>query len=506
MARPLAQDLNLRFELQPKQIELLGLLRTPGITDIGYGGSRGGGKSRGARDVMIIRRLENKGTAGLILRRTFGELWENQIDKIFRERPPLRDLYNAEHKTLQFPNGSSIVFFSADNPGDIEKLQGREYMDIMPDEATKFSEREINFLRTCRRWRGQPDGACKLVCTMNPGGIGHKYFKRVFVDRLFQENEMPDSYAFIPAFGWDNVEWALGALAQDGYTVKDYYSWTDDERAEYFITRTQYGRDLNALPEAERIQHLLGKWDNFAGQVFPELGKIHDLDQYVSGEWDSFHAYLRKFGGFDHASTGITAYTICATDVDENFFVLDEYYQANRLISEHAAGIKALRAEYGAIDYQVADPSTEGKTLQNRDEMFSVQDAYRREGLLFVSAHRSSIAVGIDLMKEMLKVNPLHRNPFTQKLGSPRMFISRSRCPNLWREMNDLQLIDGEYVGADHACDTVRYVAMSRPSKAAAREKDISRLPPMERQVVVTHERWAKEFDKKITGRDGSWF
>ncbi len=85
---------------------------------------------------------------------------------------------------------------------------------------------------------------------------------------------------FIQAYGWDNVEWARSSLADDGYPGECggkvcgkcggcvFYSWDSDKRFEYYITRTQFGREQNALPAAMRIGWLLGNMDQFAGQYF----------------------------------------------------------------------------------------------------------------------------------------------------------------------------------------------------------------------------------------------
>jgi len=498
------------FPLQPRQIDLLNLIDNTDVVNVGYGGPRGGGKSRGIRDVMMIRRFRYPRSTGWIVRRTFGEIWENHIEKYFEERPYTRDWYNTQTKAMTLPNGSRIVFRYAEHEGDLEREYGKEAQDIFIDQAEQFTEKEHNFLRTCRRAPGIPDGQCKKVDTINPGGKSHGYMKRIYIDREYVENEIPESYGFILASGWDNVEWVAEALKEDGFTAVDFYSWSEDQRFEYFITRSQYGRDLNALPDKDRIQQLLGRWDYFEGQVFPELGAIHNIDNYFDTSddriWSDFHKGMRLIGGLDHASTGVTTYGMVGVDVDENMFGLEEYYKANMLISEHAAAIKELKTRYHAPDYQLIDPSTEAKTLQNKDEMFSVQDAYRREGLLFISAHRASIAVGIDRMKELLKTNPIHRNPFNQKMGSPRMFISRRRCPMLWKEMSELQLKDGQFIGSDHAVDWKRYIAMSRPAPAKLQAMDVSKLPRQDQFLVQTHERWKQQFDKKIQPDQGSYF
>jgi phage terminase large subunit len=506
--------LDLTIDLQPKQTQLYNLVEKSDCTNIGYGGSRGGGKSYGARSVVLLRRIEHPKTSALIFRRTYGELFANHIDRLFKEHPELRIYYNVGNKTLNLPNalgGGTIVFGHAENPGDIYSFQGQEFMDILVDEATTLTQSEIDFLRTCKRWKGVSDRSCKMILTCNPGGVGHTYIKRVMIDKQFQDNEIADSFAFIPAFGWDNIEWAREALKADGLKAKHYYSWSDQERFQYFITRTQYGRDLNALPETLRIQHLLGRWDYFEGQVFPELCEVHNLDKYMDTSDDKvlheFVESMRKVSAHDHASTGITAHELVGINTDEDAFVFDEYYKADRLISEHSEQIRQLLSWYGKPEYTLIDPSTEAKTLQNVKDMFSVQDAYRREGLTMMAAHRASIGVGIDLIKEYLKVNPLHRNPFTQERGSPRLFISRRRCPNLWREMSELQVQnnDGkvEYIGADHACDCLRYILMSRPRAAIQKKMDIAKLPALDQ---VAHRSMDKFFSKFGQTKSDRWF
>ena len=116
-------------------------------------------------------------------------------------------------------------------------------MDVFIDEATKLTEEEVQFLGTCSRSPGMPDHMCKMWFTMNPGGVGHSYFKWIFIDRIFKDNEVPSQYEFIQAYGRDNVGWVESALREDGLTEKDYYSWSDDERFRYFINRTQYGKE-----------------------------------------------------------------------------------------------------------------------------------------------------------------------------------------------------------------------------------------------------------------------
>lgn len=463
---------------------------------------------------MLVRRFKYPATDGLIFRRTMDELRKNHLDPLFSMHPYMRDWYNQDGRTLTLPNKSRIVFGFAEHEGDIYRYRGQQYMDILVDEATHLTELMIRELGTCRRWPGVAEDQCKSWFTMNPGGVGHSYIKRVFIDRNFKSNEDSRMFFFMPAYAWDNVRWAEDALERDSLTIDAYYAWTDLERYQYFITRTQYGRELNSLPEPDRSQQLLGRWDSFEGQCFPELDdNVHNLDRYFNTDdpvqWRDFHSGFKKVGSLDHATTGITAYLMTGIDPDENLIALEEYYQADRLISEHAHAVKSLYGEYGNPEYQLIDPSTESKTMQNANEMYSVQDAYRREGIHTIPARRASIGVGIDSLRKRLRKDPNHRNPFTQEKGSPRLFISRKRCPNLWQEMTELQQVnkDGrvEYIGRDHATDDLRYIDGSRPDAPARQREDLQKLAPVDQLKVRAEQSFARRWDENVNG-SVSWY
>lgn len=319
----LAGQCNIRVPLQPKQRQLYNLMEDSPATVIGYGGSRGGAKSHGLRATMLLRRLKYHGTRGLIFRRKFKQLWENHIQPLFEQYPFMRNWYNTEHKELTFPNGSVIVFGCAEHPRDIYDFQGQQYMDIGVDEATQMTEAELVFLKTCNRYPGIAESQCKMTLTMNPGGPGHAYVKRIFFDHNYHENERAGDYAFLQAYAWDNVGWcysadyatgrASGPLAGDGLTPKDYYSWSDSQRYDYFIARTGYGRKLLSLPAALRNGHLMGHWDIFAGQYFDifdparHTARIHELGQ-AGGKWGTWKIqpwhkrWISIDWGFDHPS------------------------------------------------------------------------------------------------------------------------------------------------------------------------------------------------------------
>lgn len=233
-----------------------------------------------------MRRLAYPATRGVIVRRVWDDVKQNHVDKFLAEFPDFRPLY--ANKRITLPNGSDLLFMAAETKADVErKFFGPEYMDVFVDQAEQFSEEELRMMKMACRWPGQPDHACKLGLFFNPGGVSMEFLKRIFYERKYKAidlpdgtkvHEDPDDYAFIQAYGWDNIEWMRAALAQDGVTDKEFYKWPSEKRFSYFITRSQYGRELNAQPAHIRIGHLLGEFGRFAGQYF---GDVWDKDKAV---------------------------------------------------------------------------------------------------------------------------------------------------------------------------------------------------------------------------------
>lgn len=224
---------------------------------------------------MLLRRLKFAGTFGVILRRVWDDVEKNHVEKFKQEFPQFARLYS--NRTVHLPNGSKIMFMASENEDDTErKFWGPEYMDIFADQAEQFAEKEIRDMKMACRWPGMPDHACKLGLFYNPGGVSMPFLKRIFFDKKYEDKERPEDFAFIHAYGWDNVEWVKPALNEDGLSVEQFYSWDAAKRFRYFITRSQYGRDLDAQPAHIRIGHLLGRFDRFAGQYF---GAVYDRDK-----------------------------------------------------------------------------------------------------------------------------------------------------------------------------------------------------------------------------------
>jgi phage terminase large subunit len=316
--------IRLDIPLQPRQLEVLALMDTLGSPrNIAFGGARGGAKSHAARAIMLIRRLKYPGTNGLILRKTYPELLSSILNPMFAAWPQLRKYYSAQTKILTLPTNppSLIEFRTADDSGRIARMQGSEFLDVNIDEAGQFDPLDLTWLQTVNRYVGKHHVEPHTLWTANPGGIAHSHIKRLFVDRDFRESELPGDFAFVQSFAQDNVEWSLPELRADGLTPADYYSWTDKERFDFFVTRSQYGRLLNSLPDALKGPHLYGDWNTFAGQFFD----LWDPAKHVRSTVDmNLQPYWPRWASCDWGFSHDAAIYWFASDEEGNYFCYRE--------------------------------------------------------------------------------------------------------------------------------------------------------------------------------------
>lgn len=272
------------ISLQPKQkLALEESLNKPVFF---FGGAKGGGKSHLVRAREVIRRLKHRNTRGLIIRKTFPELLANHIRPFFKEYPQTRQWYNKSEKTIYYPNGSTTEFSYLKNTDDVYTYQGREYEDITIDEITQHEEEVFKILRSSLRTANSyfaKEAITTMFLTGNPGGIGHAWCKRLFIDKSYTENEEPDDFGFLQAFVQDNK----ALLDAD----------------------PNYVKRLMDLPEEKRRAYLYGDWDVFTGQVFSTWRKMYHVipptipsnKNIVELSMDWGYSEKSAFAGYLHA-------------------------------------------------------------------------------------------------------------------------------------------------------------------------------------------------------------
>ncbi len=226
---------------------------------VGFGGARGGGKSWVVRVKAILLSLQYAGIAILIVRRTYPELESNHGKPLKKMLMPLIKAklvkYNETKRIFTFWNGSEIMLKYCDKEKDIENFQGQEYDIIFLDEATQLLESHMKDITACLR--GVNKFPKRVYYTCNPGGRGHAYIKRIFIDKRYLPGENPEDYEFIQS------------KVQDNQVLLKY--------------QPEYLAQLEALPPARRKAWLDGSWDIYEGQFFEDF--VDNPEHYNDRVW-----------------------------------------------------------------------------------------------------------------------------------------------------------------------------------------------------------------------------
>lgn len=436
--------------LQPRQMDYVRAVLTSELAVLFalYGGARGGGKSWTLRWLAVYFAAKYAGISVLILRETYDELRKNHIRPL-RAQLEAAGLatYRDQIKTLECINGSTIEFGYIDEHS-VTRYQGLEYQIIMIDEATNHTEFEFETLTACLR-TSNPEFPLRFLLSANPGGKGHAWVKRRWIDRDFRGDERPEEYIFTPAKVTDNP--ALMA-ASPAYVAM-----------------------LNNLSPGLREAWRDGRWDVYAGQMFGEFDRLtHVIEPFEVPE------HWRRYVAIDYGMDMLAAYLI-AVDEHDNAYVMRERYDgrdrapgAEGLIASEAARVVREMVGDDKVHLYLAPPDL----WQRKPETGrSVADIFREAAGINLTQVSNDRIAGWMAIHERLKVEPDE-----QGQPSARLRIFRG-CENLIRTLPLLQYDEKKPNDAatepheiTHAPDALRYFCVYW-TKATAPEVEITRRP-----------------------------
>ena len=413
------------------------------------------------------------GITQMIIRRSYPELYANHIKPFLQMLPRGSYSYNDTRKEISLPNSSRIIFRYCANDADLLNFQGTECDVMYIDEATQLTEEQFRVLAACVR--GALDGVpkrCYLTC--NPGGIGHQWVKRLFVDRRFKPGERAEEYSFIPAGVRDNK--ALMRAQPD------------------------YIKQLEALPPKLRDAWLYGNWEIFEGQFFEDFRTEPDMraaeahgESLTAEELRAQRRWVHVIEPFDLNAGSCRGWRIMrsydfgygkpfscawwAIDYDGVIYRILELYGCTGTPNEGVrwtpdqqfAEIARIEREHpwlrGKKIEGVADPA-----IWDASRGESIADTAARYGLYFTKGDNERIPGWMQCH---------YRLQFDEE-GYSRMYVF-SNCAAFIRTVPGMMFsrtapedLDTEM--EDHVCDEWRYMCMSRP---------VAPLRPVERRVMM---------------------
>lgn len=400
----------------------------------GYGGAKGGGKTWAVRTKALLGAYNYPGIRILIMRKTYPELQSNHIEPMLKMIIPELASYNGSLHSIYFQNGSLIHFGHWSGESSELEYNGQEYDWIFMDEATQFTWRTFQFLGGLLR--GVNDIPKRFYITCNPGGVGHRWVKRLFIDKAYitgsdnpEENEDPNDYMFIPATVEDNT-----ALLESS---------------------PNYVRNLAQMPENIRKAYRYGDWDALGGNYFPEFSDgLHVVEPFkIPPNW-------KRYRAFDYG-LDMFACAWFAVDEEGRSYMYREYSESNLITQDAAKMMLNLTLPGERIEVTFAPPDMWNR---QKDSGKTMAEIFMACGVPIVRADNNRVQ-GHMLIKDMLA---------KREDGKPSLLFFKT-CGKTIDDIKDIQSDEKnpndcakDPHEVTHRVDAVRYYCISRTMAAEA--------------------------------------
>lgn len=262
------------------------------------------------------------------------------------------------------------------------------------------------------------------------------WFKRLFIDRDYQNNERAEDYVFVQALVYDN---------------------------KFLIENDpDYVRVLENLPEERRKAMLYGDWEVFEGQFFSKWKKAtHVIEPF------DIPKYWFRYVSIDWGYNDYCSVLWHATDSDGHIYTYRELHVRQMSVND-VADLIIENSKGEEIRYHVGSPDM-WQTRGTGNDLIgeNIADMFAKKGIYWIEADDRRI-VGWNRMREYMELAPD---------GKPWWLIT-SNCTNLIKCIpqaiyDDKKTEDmcTEPHEITDALDSSRYFLMSRPPISRKAEK-----------------------------------
>lgn len=428
-----------------------------GAFEVLEGGAKGGGKT----DLLLmdpLPQIHNPNLKSLFLRQTV-QGYREALARAKAIYGKLGATWSEVNQIFTFPSGATDEFGHCADLAAAERYQGRQFHRIRYDEAGQLADPRVwtTLLAECRTTDPKIQVGGRL--SANPGGPGHPWLKKRFVDpcgadggRIVEwtdeETGITFTRAFVPAKVSDNP--ALGA---------------------------SYEAMLRAtLTETQRLQLLEGDWNAGTGLALDEMSwQKHWIPPFeVPDHW-------HRYGAFDWGWSHPFFYIQAAVDEQGTIFVMDSVTDRHLRDDEI---VESIRSRFGDDVPRV---------------IFAGRDAWhehRARGDHTPTTAQTFASLGMPLTKANVERKSGLKNLRNYLAwrgmgpggtdGEPKLKIFQTPTNRLLMEqlesmvinpldMEDVLKVDANHdtgEGGDDGYDTIRYLCAGRPLKSRELEEE----------------------------------
>ena len=377
---------------------------------------------------------------------------------------------------MRLRNGSGLYFLFLEGENAIDNIRGLTLTNCGVDQIEQVSKAAFDLLTSRISLANGPNYVASIS---NPAG--HNWMWKKWLIEHHYEKGVSENWPIWTVRTMDNP--FLGA---------DYIQSMLEDHSPDWVNRFVYG-----------------SFDAFGGQVYEEWNEnIHVINDFeVPEDW-------KKGYGADFGLLNPTVFEGVAIDYDGNIIVYDEVtareqlpeYYCNILKNKEAAKQNKHRIWSPRLHRDLpiyGDPSMVGRSIATKT---NIQQEYFRHGVLILEGNRQRTTVGVQRIKDFLKVDWTRPNPYKPgHMGAPKLFVMR-KCKLLREEMPEMQWkSDREAIDEiksdphasdpeeklrkkdDHAHDALKYFILSYLALAAP--------PKPKRPTVIQEEK--RLFDRQ---------
>ena len=414
-----------------------------------YGGSAGGGKSY-AMLADPLRYMGHPQFSGLLLRHTTEELRE-LIFKSQELYPKIWPGIKWSERKMQWtaPSGARLWMSYLDRDEDVLRYQGLAFSWIGFDELTQWATPYAwNYMRSRLRSTAT-DLPIFMRATTNPGGRGHHWVKKMFIDpspynRSFDATDIDTT---------EVLRYPAGHSKAGKPLFKRRFIPARLSDNPYLANAGDYEAMLLSLPEQQRRQLLQGDWDIKEGAAFTEFDRhVHVIEPFtIPNNWVKFRACDYGYGSY----SGVLWFAVAP---NEQIVAYRELYVSKVLATDLADMIMDLEAEDGNIKYGVLDSSLWHK---RGDTGPSLAEQMISRGCRWRPSDRSRGS-------RVAGKNEIHRRLQIDEFTEEPRLVFFNTCTNVISQLPSIPLDkknpeDVDTKSEDHLYDALRYGIMSRP-------------------------------------------
>jgi len=394
------------------------------VDEVLFGGARGGGKTAALiiDAALKVRKWHYEGSdpfnlipvvdkysidypeyRAIIFRREFTDIYLNfqpEAEKIYSK---LGAVWREKRQCFIFPSGAKIHLAYCDNPDTLKKYIGGNYHYLGIEEVNQFPMGWIRDLGASIR-STNPELKPYKRYTTNPGGVGHVWLRRFFIDvcppvrgpLVMNETYHLEYHELYPGAPYTDEEGNTRQFIPS--LVFDNPKLVDNDPS--------YVRYLNGLDNTKREMWLLGNWDVMGGVFFEEFSKFHHVIQDRDFVLNTEVGRIYRLVDYGTAKPFVCLFMY--VDPDGYCTIFDEIYETGLPPSEQAKRIRSVTSRWGLEEedvYQtIVDPAMKIRAHEYMTTLHSTLDIYESQGIEHIALGNNDRVPGWAVVREFLKV------------------------------------------------------------------------------------------------------